>query len=174
MDAVRYVTNRDVALRPAWKQGLEDSPAYFTVQPADTVDRPAAAQGKIRHIERLRVVIRILSAEGHELVERDPELILGIILKMLTHQVRGEPVKTGGNRSMSGEQIPGTRDLESHFEALPRPSHKICGSLQYCEGCVAFIQVANFRVKPQPPQKTPAANAQHKFLSNAYLEAAPV
>src|SRR5713101_5294697 len=53
MNAVGDVADRNFGGWPAWKQRLEDPPAYFTVQAADTETERGPALRQIGHVERL-------------------------------------------------------------------------------------------------------------------------
>ena len=55
-------------LGPAREERLEEAPAHLAVQAADAVDRAAAADGQVGHVERLRRVVRVPAAEGQQIV----------------------------------------------------------------------------------------------------------
>ena len=59
MNAVGDRADGHLRVRPARKQRPEDLPTHLAVQLADAVHLPAAAQRKIRHIERLRGILRV-------------------------------------------------------------------------------------------------------------------
>ena len=69
MDPVGHMANGHLVLGPAGKQGLEDVPADFAVQLADAVDRAAAPDGEVRHVEGFLVVVGILPSQGHQIPE---------------------------------------------------------------------------------------------------------
>ena len=92
----------------------------FSVQPAHAVDRATAAHRQIRHVEGFLVVVGILPSQGHQVPEREAQLILGIIAKILPHQIRREAIETRGHRGMRGEEVPGPGHLERHLEGVPR------------------------------------------------------
>ncbi len=64
MDAVGYGPYRNILLRPAGKQRLENKFAYFSMELAYAVDLATAAERKISHIKGLRSVFRILPSHG--------------------------------------------------------------------------------------------------------------
>ena len=70
VDAVGDVADRHFVLRPARKERRKDVPAHLPVQAAHAVDRAAAANRQIGHVERLRRVVRVLAAQGQQIVER--------------------------------------------------------------------------------------------------------
>ena len=100
--------------------GSKDVPAHFPVQATHAVDRPAAADRQIGHVETLRRVVRVLAAQGQQIVERDAELLLGITAEVLLDEGRSETVKAGGHRRVGGEEIPRSRDGQRDFEGLRR------------------------------------------------------
>ena len=75
VDSVGHVSDRHFVLRPARKQRPKEPPAHLPVQAAHAIDRPAAADGQIRHVERLRRVVRVLAAQGQQIVKGDAELL---------------------------------------------------------------------------------------------------
>ncbi len=67
VDSVGHVSDRDFVLRPARKQRLKEAPADLPVQAAHAIYRPAPADRQIRHVERLRRVVRVLAAQGQQI-----------------------------------------------------------------------------------------------------------
>ena len=55
--------------RPLGKKRLEEMPADLAVQTAHAVDRPAAADGQIGHVETFRRIARIPASQGQQVVE---------------------------------------------------------------------------------------------------------
>ena len=60
---------------PAREERREDPPADLAVQATDAVDRAAAADRQVGHVERLRRVVWILAAQSQQIVERNAELL---------------------------------------------------------------------------------------------------
>ena len=58
-------------------------PAHLPVQAAHAIHRPAPADCQIRHVEAFRRVVRILAAQGQQIVERYAELLFGISTEVL-------------------------------------------------------------------------------------------
>ena len=80
-------------------------PADLPMQAAHAIHRPAAADGQIGHVETLRRVVRILAAQGQQIVERNAELLLRIPAEVLFDESRSETVKAGGHCRVGGEKI---------------------------------------------------------------------
>ena len=76
VDSVGHVSDRDFVLRPVREQRQKEVPAHLPVQAAHAIDRPAPANRQIRHVERLRRVVRVLAAKSQQVMERDAELLL--------------------------------------------------------------------------------------------------
>ena len=89
----------------------------------------APANCQIRHIERLRRVVRILAAKSQQVMERDAELLLGVPAQVLLDEGRSETVKAGRHRSVRGEEIADSGRGECHFEGLPGLFHEVAGAL---------------------------------------------
>ena len=121
-------------------------PADLPVQATHAIDRPAPADGQIGHVETLRRVVRVLAAQGQQIVERDAELLLGITTEVLLDESRSETVKAGGHRRVGGEEVPRSRGGQRDFEGLPGLFHETAGALQHGEGRMPFIQVTDFRL----------------------------
>src|SRR5206468_7753837 len=91
--AVGDMGDGNLDARPAGKERLEDAPAHLAVQAAHAVDRTAAPDGEIRHVEWLVRVVRILPAEREEIVQRDAETFLGILADEALEEGRGEAIE---------------------------------------------------------------------------------
>ena len=77
VDSVGHVSDRHFVLRPVRKERLKEVPAHLPVQATHAIDRPAPADRQIGHVETLRRVVRVLAAQGQQIVEGDAELLLG-------------------------------------------------------------------------------------------------
>ena len=73
--------------------GLKDPPAHFAVQPADSVDRAAAAHRQVGHVERLRGIVRVLPAQRQQSPTRSP-----VRLRILARICASAPGRTGRSR----------------------------------------------------------------------------
>ena len=174
MDSVGHVSDRDFVLRPARKQRQKEAPADFPVQAAHAVRRPAPADCQIRHVERLRRVVRILAAQRQQIVKRNAELLFGIPAQVLLDEGRSKTVETGGHRRMGGEEITRSRRGQCHFEGLPGLFHEVAGALQHGERRVPFIQVTDLRLEPQRAEQPPSADPEQHFLLEAQFRPAPI
>src|SRR2546428_14066125 len=85
--------DRNLDVRPTRKERLEDAPAHLAMQAAHAVDRPAAPDGEIRHVEWFIRVVRILPAERQQVAQRDAKLLLGVLPKEGPDEGRGEGVE---------------------------------------------------------------------------------
>ena len=64
MNTVGHMTDRDLVLRPAGKQGLENFPADLSVEATHAIDKAAAPQSQIGHVKGFRIVVGILPTQG--------------------------------------------------------------------------------------------------------------
>ena len=97
-------------------------------------------------LKLLRRVVRVLAAQGQQIVECDAELLLGIPTEVLLDEGRSETVKAGGHCRVGGEEIPRSRDGQRDFEGLPGLFHETPGALQHGKGRMPFIQMTDFRL----------------------------
>ena len=51
------------------KERLKEMPAHFSMQATHAIDRPAAPDSQIGHVETFRRVVRVLAAQGQQIVE---------------------------------------------------------------------------------------------------------
>src|SRR5208337_4917906 len=110
------MSDRDFVQRPAGEQRLEDAPADLAVQAAHAVDRPAPADRQICHVETFRRVVRVLAAQGQQIVECYAESLLGITAEVLLDKGRRETVKAGGHGSVGGEEVSRSSGGQRYFE----------------------------------------------------------
>ena len=154
MNAVGHVSDRHFVLRPVRKEGLKEVPAHLPMQATHAIDRPAAADRQIGHVETFRRVVRVLPAQGQQIVECDAELLLGVATQVLLDEGRIEAVKAGGYCRVGGEEISRSRDGQCHFEGLPRLFHETPGAFQHGEGRMPFIQMTDFRLDAERARAT--------------------
>jgi hypothetical protein len=74
VDSVGHMSDRHFVLRPVREKRLKEVPADFPVQATHAIHRPAPADCQIGHVETLRRVVRVLAAQGQQIVERYAEL----------------------------------------------------------------------------------------------------
>ena len=135
---------------------------------------PLPRMRQIRHIERLRRVVRILAAESQQVMERNAELLLGIATEVLLDEGRSETVKAGGHRGMRGKQVACPGNGQRDFEGLPGLFHEGAGAFQHGESRMPFIQVTDLRLNPQRAEQPPSADPEQQFLLEAEFRAAAV
>src|SRR5208283_2080315 len=116
---------------PSREQVAEDGAADSTVQVTDSVDRAAASNREIGHVERFALVGRIVPSEREEFAERDPgEAMLHERIEVTSDQNRIEAVKARRNRRMGGEQIAGACRRQSDLERLARLLHEASSAFE--------------------------------------------
>ena len=120
VDSIGHVSDGHFVRRPVGKKRLKEAPADFPVQATHAIDGPAPADRQIGHVEALRRVVRVLAAQGQQIVECYAELLLGIAAEVLLDEGRCEAVKTGGHGRVGGEEVPRSRDGQRDFEGLAR------------------------------------------------------
>ena len=98
----------------------KDAPAHLPMQAAHAIDLPAPANCQIRHVERLRRVVRVLAAKSQQIMERNAELLLGVSAEVLLDEGRRETVKARRHRRVRSEEIAGSSRGQRHVEGLPR------------------------------------------------------
>ena len=118
-------------------------------------------------------VVRILAAQGQQIVECDAKLLLGVPPKVLFDESRSEAVKAGGDGRVGGEEVSRPRGGQRDFEWLRVLFHEIAGAFQNGEGGMPFIQVTDFRLDAQGGEQAPSADAQEHLLLEAQLRPAP-
>jgi hypothetical protein len=69
MDPVGNMSDWHFLFRPTRKERRKDASAHVSVQAADAIDRPAASDSQVGHVEELRRVVRILAAERQLLIK---------------------------------------------------------------------------------------------------------
>ena len=149
-------------------------PADFPMQATHAIHRPAAADRQIGHVETLRRVVRILAAQGEQVVECDAELLLGITTEVFFDESRSETIEAGGHSRMGGEEVARARDRQRDFEGLPRLFHEAPRAFQHGEGRMSFIQMADLRLDAERGKQSPSADPKHHLLLEAQLRPAPV
>ena len=70
-------------------------------------------------LKALGRVVRVLAAQGQQVVERDAELLLGIAAEVLLDEGRSEAVEAGGHRRVGGEEVARPGDGQRDLEGLP-------------------------------------------------------
>jgi hypothetical protein len=157
VNSVCHVADGHLSLGPPWIEWLEESLADRTVQLADTIDSPASANGKERHVKGLRSVELVPSAQAQEIVEFDSQLVLGISLQILPNQCRREAVTTGFDRRVCREQISSSRHGQSNVEGLTLFFHITESPFKHHKRGMSFVQMTNLGANAKCVQKPPAS-----------------
>ena len=148
--------------------------ADLTVQPADAVDGAAAPYCQVRHIKWLGGIRTISPPERQQILHRNREASLRVLLEIPLHQARRETVKARCHGSVGGKKITGARDRKCHVEWLLVVGHVRAGALQHRERGMTLIEVAYLRLQSESPQELPAADPQYELLLQAQLRTASV
>jgi len=80
---------------------------------------------QIRHVERLRGVVRVLAAQRQQVMERNAQLLFGIPAQVLLDEGRSETVETGGHRRVGGEEIAARVAASATSKGWPVSSMKV-------------------------------------------------
>src|SRR5258708_6077838 len=110
------MADRDFPLRPARKERQKDVAAHLPVQAAHAVDRPAASDRQVRHVEAFRGVVRVPAAQGQQIARWDAESLLGITTEVLLDEGRSKTVKAGGHCSVGSKKVPNPGSSQCGFE----------------------------------------------------------
>ena len=148
--------------------------ADLSMQAAHAIHRAAAADGQISHVETLRRVVRILAAQGQQVVEGNSEFLRRITAEVLLDERRSKTIKAGGHRRVGGEKIPRACGGQRCFKRLCVFLHETAGAFQHRKGGMAFIQVADIGLDAEGREQPPAADAEQHFLLEAQLRPAAV
>ena len=146
--------------RPVWKKRLKKMPADFSMQTAHAIHRPAAANGQISHVKTFRRVVRILAAQGQQVVEGNSEFLLRITAEVLLDERRSETIKASGHRRVGGKKISRARGGQRDFKRLRIFLHETAGTFQHRKGRMTFVQMTDIRLDAECGEQSPAANAQ--------------
>src|ERR1035438_5378550 len=109
------------------------------MQAANAVHRAAAANGQISHVETFRSVVRILAAQGQQIVECYAKLFRGIMTKVLFDERRRETIKARSHWRMGREKISCARGGECDFKWQRIFLHETAGAFQYGKRRMTFI-----------------------------------
>src|SRR3989441_2912413 len=121
--------DRNLDVRPTRKERLEDAAAHLAMQAAHAVDRDAAPDGEIRHVEWFIRVVRILPAERQQVAQRDAQVLLGVLPMKALDEGRGEAVEARRDRGVGGEDVSRTGDRqrsEEHTSELQSLAYLVC------------------------------------------------
>jgi hypothetical protein len=149
MDPVGHVANWDLFLGPLRKERQKEVSADLPMQATHPIDRPAASDCQIGHVESLRRVVGILPAKSEQIVKGNAEPLFRIPPKVLLDEGRSESVKTRGHCGVRGEEVSCSRGGQCDFEGLSGFFHEVSGTFQDGEGRVPFIQVTDLRLDPE-------------------------
>src|SRR5208282_43068 len=129
---------------------------------------------QIGHVEALRGVVRVLAAQGEQVMELNAKPLLGVSTEVLLDESGRETVKARSHRRVGSEEIADSSRGERHFKGLAGLFHESAGAFQHGESRMAFIQVTNFRMDPERAEQPPAANPEKQFLFEAHLRPAAI
>ena len=170
MDAVGYGSIGTSSPRPARKQGLEDLSAYLSVQLADAIDLSAAPYREISHVERFRVVFRVLSSQSEQIVHRDREFIDRMsgsrYVRMSAGSKRSKPALTA---VCVVNKIPGSRNVHGKVERLLVILHVAACPFEHGKRCMTFVKVTYLGLQTQRSQQTPTTDTKDDLLLQPHL-----
>ena len=146
VNTVRHMADRYLRFRPAGKIVVKDFPAHQPMQPAHTVDCSAAPHRQQCHVERFRVVLWVVTAEGEQCVDWNVQNVGRIVPEKSVHELWRESVESCLHRGVGSKEIPSAgcrkRNVKRHALAL----HEVPRSFEYGERSVTFIEMANLRL----------------------------
>ena len=174
MHTVGYVSDRHFIHRPARKEPLKEVPADFPMQAADAIHRAAAADCQIGHVETLRQVARVPTAERQQVLQRDAELLFGVVAEILLDECRRKTIEAGLHRRMGGKEIARSRDRQCNFKGLPGLIDEIARTLQDGKCRMSLIQMADLRMDAERAQQPPSAYSEEQLLLEAQLRPAAI
>ena len=163
VNSVGHMADGHFVLRPVRKKRLKEMPADFPMQAAHAIHRPAAADRQIGHVETFGRVVRILAAQGQQIVEGNAEFLLRITAEVLFDESRSETVKAGGHRRVGGKKIPRPRGGQRDFKGLRVLLHETAGAFQDREGRMTFIQVTDIRLDAERARATASRQSPAAF-----------
>ena len=88
MHSVGDVSDGHFVLWPVGKERLKEVSANFSMQATHAIHGSASTNGEIGHVETLRRVIRILAAQGQQIVECYAEFLFRIPSEVLFDESR--------------------------------------------------------------------------------------
>ncbi len=178
MNAVGDVADRNFGGWPAWKQRLEDPPAEFTVQAADTETERGPALRQISHVERLVLVQGIDAAQPQNVVRRHAPAVRFASAErqvpaqkrqVLAQQAGRKRIETGRHRRVGGEDIAGARRPQRLPESQIRLDGEVTRPLDDGECRMSFVDVADLGIRMECLDDAPAADAKHDLLHQSCL-----
>src|ERR1700761_4780055 len=110
--------------------------AYQPMQLAHAIDAPAAMNSEISHIQWLMRVIRILTAQRHQLLEVNIQPFLRIVPEIFVHKPWVKSVKSRSHSSMRCKKIPCSCNCHGSFEVDSCLLHIAAGPLEHGKGSV--------------------------------------
>ena len=164
MDAVGHVTDRHLVNRPFRKKAVPHLSAHPPVQFAYAVGRAGRLEREHGHAERLAGVVRVDSAQRHQLVGTDTELP-GKMSRRGIHQLAAEPVVPGRHRCVRREHALRLHRGQCVVKTGP-VGDPLAHQFQREERGVALVHVVHRRLHAKPPQQPHAPGAEQDFLHN--------
>ena len=139
MDSVGDVPYGNFVLWPVREERLKEVSAYFSMQATHSIHGSASTNGEIGHVETLGRVIRILAAQGQQIVECYAEFLFCIPSEVLFDESGSEAIKSGSHSGVGSEDVSRSRDGQCAFKWLPGFFHKTASTLERSKGCMPFI-----------------------------------
>src|SRR5579872_1145039 len=109
-------------------------------------------------------MIRILSTQIQQCLERYSESLFGVMTKILLNQVWREAIKAGFDRCVRCEKVSRSSDRQGNIERLFMIDHPGARPFQDGERGVTFVEVAHFRLEPQCAKQTPTSDSEDQLL----------
>ena len=165
MNAVGDVADGHLVLGQIGPETIPHVPAHLAVEFTHAVGGPAGLEREHRHAERLVGLLRIHSAQSHQVIEGNLQQILhpaqGVI-----HQLRAEPVVSGLDRRVGGEETFALRGGKRVGEGFPE-AELFADEFQREEGGVSLVHVKGGGLDAQRAEQAHAADAEHDLLHDA-------
>ena len=173
VDAVGYVTDRDLVDGQSRPESRPLLTGHATVQSAHAVAVARASHGEDRRAERVGRVVATISTECEQRLGLDAELA-GVAREEALRDGRGEVVVTGGDGRVGREHETGPHRLLGLGEVQTLLRHDATDSFEHGEGAVPLVQVQDVRLDADRREGAHAAHTEHQLLGDARLDVAVV
>src|SRR5438874_5831805 len=168
MNPVSYVSDGNFVRGDAGPDVFPKAATHFAVQFADAVGMAAQAQGQDRHAKWIGGVDSGL-AEGEKFVEGQADFGRETA-EIFAHHFARERIVSGRHRSVGGENIGRSGNLEGRVKIEPLLRDETANPLQAEKCGVSFVHMKNFRLDSERVQRIDAADAEHNLLSHSHFE----
>ena len=173
VDAVGGVTDGHFVGRQGRPDARPQPPADLAVQLGDAVARAAQPKGEHGQAQRLVVVVRVLAAEGEELLPGQAQPG-PIVLEVLVDQPGLEGVVAGRDGGVGGEHVRRRHRLAGRLEGDAPLLHQNADALEAEEGGVALVHVEHVGLDAQELQGPHPAYAEENLLADPHFLVAAV